>query len=98
MGILQDFANAQAVNEALKKGVQGYDKAEKNETDILKVIDACCDTEVSNGNYNLLKISEVSFSSRLQNNAEEIVSSTAANAVTGWMPVTYGKYYTPNFQ
>lgn len=37
MGVLQDFANAQAVNEALKKGVQGYDKAEKNETDILSV-------------------------------------------------------------
>jgi hypothetical protein len=37
MGILQDFANAQEVNEALKKGVQGYDKAEKNETDILSV-------------------------------------------------------------
>lgn len=37
MGILQDFANAQAVNEALKKGVQGYDKAVKNETDILSI-------------------------------------------------------------
>lgn len=59
-----------------------------------KTIDACCDTEiVSGGNYNLLKISEVSFSSRLQDNAEEIVSSTAANAVTGWIPVEHGKYY-----
>ena len=35
MGVLQDFANAQKVNEALKKGVQGYDKAVKNKTDIL---------------------------------------------------------------
>lgn len=34
MGILQDFANAQAVNEVLKKGRRGYDKAVKNETDI----------------------------------------------------------------
>lgn len=37
MGVLQDFANAQAVNDALKKGVQGYDKAVKNETDILSL-------------------------------------------------------------
>ena len=44
-------------------------------------------------NHNLFKISEVSYSSRLQDDAEEIVSSTTANAVTGWMPVKYGKYY-----
>lgn len=52
MGILQDFANAQAVNEALKKGVQGYDKAEKNETDILKVdkkTDDLNESLISNG-------------------------------------------------
>lgn len=45
MGILQDFANAQAVNDALKKGVQGYDKAEKNETDILSVSKRVTDLE-----------------------------------------------------
>lgn len=37
MGVLQDFANAQEVNEALKKGAQGYDKAVKNETDISSI-------------------------------------------------------------
>lgn len=45
-------------------------------------------------NYNLFKISEVSFSSRLQADAEGIISSTAQQAVTGWIPVKYGKFYT----
>ena len=59
-----------------------------------KVIAATCDTEiVEGGNYNLLKLSEVSYSSRLQNDAEGIVASTAANFVTGWIPVTSGKFY-----
>ncbi len=59
-----------------------------------KVIAACCDTKiVSGGNYNFLKVSEVSFSSRLQDDVAGIVSSTAQNAVTGWIPVLYGKYY-----
>ena len=48
-------------------------------------------------NYNLLKVSEVSFSSRLQNDVEGITSSTTANAVTGWIPVTYGKYYALSY-
>ena len=47
-------------------------------------------------NYNLLKLSEVSYSSRLQDDVSGIVSSTAANLVTGWIPVQYGKYYTPS--
>lgn len=45
-------------------------------------------------NYNLLKISEVSFKSRLDNTSSEITSSTTNNFVTGWFPVTYGKYYS----
>lgn len=59
-----------------------------------KVIDATCDIEiVSGGNYNLLKVSEVSFSSRLQDNTAGIVASTTSNIVTGWIPVREGKYY-----
>lgn len=45
-------------------------------------------------NYNLLKVSECTFMSRLQDDAETIVSSTAQNVVSGWFPVTYGRYYT----
>ncbi len=48
-------------------------------------------TEIEN--YNLLKVSEVSWSSRLDNTSSEIILSTVYNAVTGWFPVTYGKYY-----
>lgn len=67
-------------------------KADANQLE--KVINACCDVKtVSGGNYNLLKVSEVSFSSRLQDDVAGIVSSTAVNFVTGWIPVTYGKYY-----
>lgn len=59
-----------------------------------KIVDACCDkVTVEGSNYNLLKVSEVEFSTRLQDDVEGTVSSTAANAVTGWIPVTYGKYY-----
>ena len=47
-------------------------------------------------NYNLLKLSDVSYSSRLQNDVAGITSSTTANLVTGWIPVKYGKYYTPS--
>ena len=60
-----------------------------------KIIDACCDKEiVEGGNYNLFKISEVTFQHRLQNDSEELVSSNINNAVTGWIPVDYGKFYT----
>ena len=45
-------------------------------------------------NYNLFKISEVSFTSRLDNVSSEIVSSNTANIVTGWFPVTHGKCYS----
>ena len=47
-------------------------------------------------NYNLLKLSEVSCKSRLQNDTEGegIVSSNSDNAVTGWIPVLHGKYYS----
>ena len=59
-----------------------------------KIIDATCDIEtISGGNYNLLKVSEVSYSSRLQDNVAGIVASTATNIVTGWIPVREGKYY-----
>ena len=47
-------------------------------------------------NYNLLKLSEVSYSSRLQNDVAGIIASNANNLVTGWIPVKYGKYYTPS--
>lgn len=46
--------------------------------------------------YNLLKLSEVSYSSRLQNDVAGIIASNANNLVTGWIPVKYGKYYTPS--
>ena len=59
-----------------------------------KIIEACCDREVvSGGNYNLFKISEVTFQSRLDNTSSDIVSSNQSNLVTGWFPVKYGKYY-----
>lgn len=45
-------------------------------------------------NYNLFKLNEVSYSSRLQDNVEGTVASTGANAVTGWIPVEHGKYYS----
>lgn len=60
-------------------------------SEIGKTVDACCDKELIN--YNLLKLSEVSYSSRLQDNVEGIISSTVNNAVTGWIPVEYGKNY-----
>ena len=47
-------------------------------------------------NYNLLKLSDVSYSSRLQNDVAGIIASNANNLVTGWIPVKYGKYYTPS--
>lgn len=37
MGTLKNYANSTAVETALDKGIQGYDKAVKNETDILSV-------------------------------------------------------------
>lgn len=52
--------------------------------------------EIDGVNYNLLKLSEVSYSSRLQNDESGIISSNANNLVTGWIPVQYGKYYTPS--
>ncbi len=59
-----------------------------------KVIAACCDIETTGGiNYNLFKVSEVEFSARLQDDVAGTVSSNTSNAVTGWMPVEYGKYY-----
>ena len=60
-----------------------------------RLIDACCDKRLESAeNYNLLKISEVTFQHRLQNDSEELVSSNTFNAVSGWIPVEYGKYYT----
>lgn len=37
MGTLKNYANSTAVETALDKGIQGYDKAVKNETDILSL-------------------------------------------------------------
>ncbi|MBR6744312.1 MAG: DUF2817 domain-containing protein, partial [Clostridia bacterium] len=67
-------------------------------TDTLeKVIAAACDKEViPRKNYNLLKLSEVSYATRLQDDVAGTVSSNGSNAVTGWIPVQYGKYYTPS--
>ena len=45
-------------------------------------------------NYNLFKISEVTYLSRLQDDVEGIILSNTSNVVSGWIPVTYGKYYT----
>lgn len=88
---------AEQTQEQIDEATEGIsEQVNQNKTDILKVIDACCDIEVSNGNYNLLKLSEVQYSSRLQNDVEGIVSSTNANLVTGWIPVQYGKCYTPS--
>ena len=47
-------------------------------------------------NYNLFKMSEVSYSSRLQDDVSGIIASNTQNAVTGWIPVEYGKYYAPS--
>ena len=60
-----------------------------------KIIDACCD-KVTEGaeNYNLFKISEVTYQHRLQDDAAELVSSNTSNIVSGWIPVEYGKLYT----
>lgn len=62
-----------------------------------KIIDACCDKEIiEGGNYNLLKVSEVSFKSRLQDDVAGITNSNTGNIVTGWISVKYGKLYTPS--
>ena len=59
-----------------------------------KIVEACCDVKtVSQENYNLFKISEVTYQSRLQDDSPNIISSNANNIVTGWIPVEYGKYY-----
>ena len=64
-------------------------------SDLDKVSSACCDkTIVVHENYNLFKISEVTYQSRLQNASTEIISSNVNNIVSGWIPVEYGKYYT----
>lgn len=49
--------------------------------------------ETKGVNYNLFKISEVSYQMRLQDDAEDMVSSNTSNLVTGWIPVEYGKRY-----
>lgn len=68
----------------------------EQQTEFDKVVDACCDKTVIGGeiNYNLLKISECTFSHRLQDDSAELVASNANNAVSGWIPVKYGKHYT----
>lgn len=63
-----------------------------------KVIEATCNSYIIHGeNYNLLKPSTVSFSSRLQDDVEGITTSTTTNAVTDWIPVKEGKFYTLSY-
>lgn len=60
-----------------------------------KVIEACCDVEtIPTENYNLLKASECTFSSRLQDDSAESIASNTNNFVTNVIPVENGKYYT----
>lgn len=49
-------------------------------------------------NYNLFKLSEVAYSSRLQNDVAGIISSNTTNLVTGWIPAKYGKFYAPSIK
>ena len=72
-----------------------HDDTKADKTEAEKIFDACCDEKtVVEENYNLLKISEVTFQSRLQDDSEEIISSNPNICVSGWIPVEYGKYYT----
>lgn len=85
-----------SVTAANIASAQGYTSA--NEAILDKVIAATCDEViVSGGNYNLLKISEVEYSRRLQDDVAGAVASTAQNAVTGWIPVESGKCYSLSY-
>ena len=44
-------------------------------------------------NYNLLKTSECQYEAKMLDGSSGIESSTDMNVVSGWIPVTYGKYY-----
>ncbi len=49
-------------------------------------------------NYNLLKTNgtgeeKMHFTSKLDNTSSEVIGSNTSNLVTGWFPVTPGKYY-----
>lgn len=44
-------------------------------------------------NYNLLKTSECQYEAKMLDGSSGIESSTNMNVVSGWIPVTYGKYY-----
>lgn len=48
---------------------------------------------VTEKNYNLFILNDVQVPNRLQDDSTEIISSTS-NAVTGFIPVQYGKYYS----
>ena len=62
-----------------------------------KVIDATCDIHTATGvNYNLLKPSQLLYKTRLQDDLPDPIASSINNLVTNWIPVTYGKYYTPS--
>lgn len=82
----------------VRVGAEGqlYDTAgEAVREQIKMIVDAGFDKEViPTENYNLLKLDDVAFQSRLQNDAPEIISSNVSNAVTGWIPMEYGKFYT----
>lgn len=97
--ISREKVDAQYVNEQIAKAqLEGAGIDTTNfvmQSELVKVTDACCDKEyVGTKNYNLFKISEVTFKHRLQNDSEELISSNEKNAVSGWIPVEYGKFYT----
>ena len=63
--------------------------------DLANIADACCEKKlVSKENYNLLKISEITYQRRLQDNSPDTTASNILNVVTGYIPVKYGKCYT----
>ena len=90
--VTRDKIEYEAVGE--EEIADGAITTKKLSDELKSAIDACCEKEiVGNENYNLLKISEVEFSTRLQDDIEGTTSSTTGNVVTGWIPVEYGKYY-----
>ena len=88
-GSEDDFNNSLVKKEEIDK---------INETlkeDLANIADACCEKKlVSKENYNLLKISEITYQRRLQDNSPDTTASNILNVVTGYIPVKYGKCYT----
>ena len=62
-----------------------------------KLKNACVDeVSIAAQNYNLFKISEVTYFSRLQDDSADILTkdTLTAQIVSGWIPVDYNKFYT----